>query len=61
MDNPKTISVKKAAKLIGIGRDSAYAAVKCGEIPAVRIGKRFRVLLVPLEEQFSKKAPATAS
>lgn len=61
MDTPRTISVREAAKLIGIGRDSAYAAAKCGEIPSVRIGNRFRVLLGPLEEKLGKKAPATAA
>ena len=40
-----TISVAEAAARLGIGRNAAYEAVKRGEIPMIRIGKR---LLVPL-------------
>jgi excisionase family DNA binding protein len=44
MDNEATIPVPRAAALLGISRGSAYKAVRAGEIPAVKIGKR---LLVP--------------
>ena len=37
-------TIEEAARLLGIGRSSAYAAARRGEIPTVRIGKR---LLVP--------------
>jgi excisionase family DNA binding protein len=36
----RTLSVKDAAKLLGIGRNSAYEAVRRGEIPAIKIGRR---------------------
>lgn len=39
-----TLTVEEAARALGIGRNQAYAAVRRGEIPAIRIGKR---LLVP--------------
>jgi excisionase family DNA binding protein len=39
-----TLTVNEAAKRLGIGRNQAYEAIKRGEIPAIRIGKR---LLVP--------------
>lgn len=39
-----TYTVDEVAALLGIGRNSAYAAVQRGEIPALRIGAR---LLVP--------------
>jgi excisionase family DNA binding protein len=39
-----TLTVVEAAERLGIGRNQAYEAVKRGEIPAIRIGKR---LLVP--------------
>lgn len=39
-DTEPTISVDRAAVIIGISRRCAYAAVEHGELPAVRIGKR---------------------
>lgn len=45
-----TVSVEQAARVIGISRTAAYAAVKRGEIPVCRFGKRYRVLAQPLLE-----------
>ncbi|MBS0244625.1 MAG: helix-turn-helix domain-containing protein [Proteobacteria bacterium] len=45
-DIPRCITVIEAAKALGIGRNSAYAAAARGEIPTIRIGGR---LVVPLE------------
>jgi excisionase family DNA binding protein len=39
-------SVDHAAKVLGIGRNSAYEAIRRGEIPAIRIGRR---LVVPVD------------
>ena len=39
-----TVSVEKAAKLLGISRASAYTYVRAGALPSVRLGTR---LLVP--------------
>lgn len=44
-DNTKrTYSVEEAARLLGIGRNTAYDAVNRGEIPSIRIGRR---LVIP--------------
>lgn len=40
---PLTVSVPEAAVLLGIGRSSAYAAVRVGQLQAVRLGGRLRV------------------
>lgn len=40
-----TITVSEAGRLLGIGRSAAYDAVRRGEIPGLRIGRR---LLVPV-------------
>jgi excisionase family DNA binding protein len=40
----ETYSVEEAGAVVGIGRSAAYQAVKSGELPSVKIGKR---LLVP--------------
>lgn len=39
-----TVSVDVACKLLGISRYAGYAAVKNGQIPVLKIGKR---LLIP--------------
>jgi excisionase family DNA binding protein len=39
-----TLTVEETAEVLGIGRTLAYDAVRRGEIPTVRIGRR---LLVP--------------
>ena len=44
MTETLTYTVEEAARLLGVGRGTAYAAVKAGEIPSVRIGRR---VLIP--------------
>ena len=39
-----TLSIVEAAKILGIGRNSAYEAARRGQIPTLTIGRR---LLVP--------------
>ncbi len=41
---PQVRTITEAAKILRISRNSAYAAVKTGDIPAIKIGRR---LLVP--------------
>ena len=43
-DEPLVFSVEEASELLGISRGSGYEAVRTGEIPSVRIGRR---LLIP--------------
>jgi excisionase family DNA binding protein len=38
-----TISVDDAARVLGIGRSTVYAAVKAGEVPVIRVRSRLRV------------------
>lgn len=38
------ISIRDAAKRLGIGRDATYGLVREGRLPSVRVGRR---LLVP--------------
>jgi excisionase family DNA binding protein len=44
-----TYTVEEAARLLGIGRNHAYEAVKSGQLPVVRFGKRLLVLKAPLD------------
>ncbi len=41
---PPILTVEQTAKLLGISRGLAFAAVRTGEIPHIRIGRR---ILVP--------------
>ncbi|HMF83596.1 MAG TPA: helix-turn-helix domain-containing protein [Acidimicrobiia bacterium] len=59
-----TISVQRAAQVIGVSRGSAYEGVRRGEIPSIRIGHRLLVptaallRLVGLEQSPSATRPA---
>jgi len=39
-DSRSVFTVQEVAKLLGIGRISAYQAVERGDVPAVRLGRR---------------------
>lgn len=42
----QTVSVDEAAKILGIGRATAYAAIKQGTLPYLRIGEKR--IVIPL-------------
>jgi excisionase family DNA binding protein len=44
---PLTVTVEQAAKLLGIGRSTAYELVHTGDIPSLRLGRR---IVVPAAE-----------
>ena len=46
----KTVSLEDAAREIGIGRSTAYAAARRGEIPVIRMGRRLLVSRVALDQ-----------
>lgn len=41
---PPTITVERAAEVLGISRSSAYRAATNGQLPTIKVGRR---LLVP--------------
>jgi excisionase family DNA binding protein len=53
-----TMSVDDAADMLGVGRNQAYAATKAGQIPAIRVGKRWLVLRLPLERMLRGEGKA---
>jgi len=55
-----TFTVEETAKLLGIGRNSAYEAVARGEIPVIRVGKRLLVPKAALEKLLSGNQTKTA-
>ena len=48
-DERKTTTVEAAARILGIGRSSAYEAVRRGEIPSIKIGRRVLVPVAALQ------------
>jgi excisionase family DNA binding protein len=48
VDLPPTLTVEQAAELLGIGRNQTYEAVARGEVPAMRIGRRWIIPTVRL-------------
>jgi excisionase family DNA binding protein len=57
----KSLTVEQAAKVLKIGRMQAYEAVKRGEIPHVRIGKRIIVLAEPLDRMLRGEGRAPSN
>jgi len=45
----QTVTVEEAARILGIGRASAFEAIHRGEIPHLRIGRRILIPLVALQ------------
>ena len=45
----KTVTVEEAARMLGVGRNTAYEAVRTGELPSLRIGRRIVVPVRALE------------
>ena len=41
--NVLTYSVPEAGALLGLGRNAAYEAARCGELPSIKIGSRIFV------------------
>ncbi len=46
---PEVLSVDQASALLHVGRNSIYEAIRRGEFPAVRIGKRILIPRVALQ------------
>jgi excisionase family DNA binding protein len=52
----KTLTVTEAAKALGVSRNKAYEAVRRGEIPTIKIGKRILVPVAALERMLQGAA-----
>ena len=52
-DDKMTMSVLEACKMLGISKNLGYEAIRRGEIPAIRVGKRLLVPRAALERLLS--------
>ena len=55
----QTLKIEEAAKVLGISRNTAYDAVKTGELPTIKIGRRFLVPRAALERMLAGANAAT--
>jgi excisionase family DNA binding protein len=52
MNEKLVLSVTEYAKLMNIGRDAAYTAVRNGDVPAMRVGNKIlRIPVAAVEQQ----------
>lgn len=56
-DSSRVCSVVEAGRILGLGRSAAYEAVRRGDIPAIRIGKRIVVSRARLASMLGEEAP----
>ena len=46
---PVSVDVPTAGRALGLGREAAYRAAACGQLPgAIRVGRRWRVVTAHL-------------
>ena len=52
-------TVEETGRILGIGRSSAYEAIRTGQIPSIRIGRRLLVPMVAIERLLKAGRSAT--
>ncbi len=52
----RTYSIDEVAKLLGIGRNSAYEAARRGDFPTIKVGGRIVVPKVALDRMLEGEA-----
>ena len=57
-DQHHVITVEEASEILRISRNGAYEAVKRGEIPSIRIGRRVLIPRVALEKMLRAETEA---
>ena len=58
MTDQHVITVEEAAEILRISRNGAYEAVKRGEIPSIRIGRRVLIPRIALEKMLRAETEA---
>jgi excisionase family DNA binding protein len=56
MEQTLLLSVRDAARLLGMGRDATYGLIREGRLPAVHIGRRVLVPRAALERWVLEQA-----
>jgi excisionase family DNA binding protein len=42
-DLPLLLTVQEVQRLLRVGRTAAYEAIRCGDIPSIKVGRSIRV------------------
>ncbi len=50
----QTLTVEEAAQVLGISRSTAYEAVRRGDLPSIRIGRRYVIPRLVLERMLTQ-------
>lgn len=58
---PRFLTVAEVAQLARVSRMTVYRMVHAGELPAIRVGKSFRVPEAAVEEMLSEGLPLPES
>ena len=58
-DEKLVYTVEEAGALLGLGRSGAYDAVRRGDLPTIRIGRRILVPKEALERMLGGVSPAS--
>lgn len=58
MDERQTLTIEEAARVLGVGRNSAYLAAERGDIPTIRLGRRLLVPRAALDELLARPGAA---
>ena len=56
--NPTVLTVVEVAKILRIGKISAYQAIERGEVPSIRIGRRILIPRFALEQLLTRPSPS---
>jgi excisionase family DNA binding protein len=51
---PTVFTVDEVARILRIGRISAYQAIERGDVPSIRIGRRILIPRMALEQMLSR-------
>jgi len=52
----RTLTVIEAARILGLSRNAAYEAIRRGELPALRFGRRVVVPAAALDKMLAEAA-----
>ena len=56
-----TVTVEEAAPILGIGRSTAYVLARSGELPTLRLGRRFVVPTAGLRKLLGEIDPTNST
>jgi len=53
----RTVSAREAAKIVGLGKDAVYRAIRDGRIPCIQLGRTIRIPTDVIEKMLVEGLP----